>query len=131
MEKLRLETRQREEILDITGLVEQFISKQKSDSGLVAVYCPHTTAAVSVNENADPDVKRDLLFHLRKSIPQSAEFRHSEDNADAHIKAVLTGLSQVLLVENGEIQLGTWQGIYFCEFDGPRNREVWLKFIAG
>ncbi len=107
------------------------ISKQKSDSGLVAVYCPHTTAAVSVNENADPDVKRDLLFHLRKSIPQSAEFRHSEDNADAHIKAVLTGLSQVLLVENGEIQLGTWQGIYFCEFDGPRNREVWLKFIAG
>ena len=125
-----METQQREQILDITRQVAQFVSKQKHSSGLVAVYCPHTTAAVSINENADPDVKRDLLFHLKKSIPRSPEFQHSEDNADAHIKAVLTGLSQVLLVENGQIQLGTWQGIYFCEFDGPRNREVWLKFIA-
>jgi secondary thiamine-phosphate synthase enzyme len=131
MEILRLETHQREQILDITKEVTQYVSRQKAASGLVAVYCPHTTAAVSINENADPDVKRDLLFHLGKAIPRSAEFHHSEDNADAHIKAVLTGLSLVVLVEGGNPLLGTWQGIYFCEFDGPRNREVWLKFIAG
>ncbi len=129
MEKIKLETHQREEILDISGQVEKYLSRYKEKSGIVAVFCPHTTAAISVNENADPDVKRDLLFHLRKSIPRSPEFNHSEDNADAHIKSVLTGPSQVFLVEKGELQLGTWQGIYFCEFDGPRTREVWMKFI--
>ncbi len=131
MERIKLDTHQREQILDITGQVERFVTAQKSGSGILTVYCPHTTAAISVNENADPDVKRDLLFHLRKSIPPSPEFHHAENNADAHIKAVLTGSSQVFIVENGKVQLGTWQGIYFCEFDGPRTREIWLKFMAG
>jgi secondary thiamine-phosphate synthase enzyme len=129
MEKIKLETQQREQILDITSQVEKFLTRYKEKSGIVTVFCPHTTAAISVNENADPDVKRDLLFHLRKSIPRSPEFNHSEDNADAHIKSVLTGPSQVFLVEKGQLQLGTWQGIYFCEFDGPRTREFWIKFI--
>ncbi|HVM31531.1 MAG TPA: secondary thiamine-phosphate synthase enzyme YjbQ [bacterium] len=131
MQKIKVRSTQREQVLDITAQVRDFVAQTGSPSGLVAVYCPHTTAAVSVNENADPDVKRDLLYHLKKTIPQSPEFRHNEDNADAHIKAVLTGLSQVFLVEEGRLELGYWQGIYFLEFDGPREREVWLKFIAG
>jgi secondary thiamine-phosphate synthase enzyme len=131
MKTLKVRSTQREQVLDITAQVRDFVAQTARSSGLVAVYCPHTTAAVSVNENADPDVKRDLLYHLKKTIPQSPEFKHNEDNADAHIKAVLTGLSQVFIVEEGSLQLGYWQGIYFLEFDGPREREVWLKFIAG
>lgn len=117
--------------MDITPQVKDFVAQSGHKSGLVAVYCPHTTAAVSVNENDDPDVKGDLLYHLKKTIPQSPEFKHYEHNADAHIKAVLTGLSQVFIVEEGKLQLGRWQGVYFLEFDGPRDREVWLKFIPG
>ena len=131
MKKIKIHSTQREEVLDITAQVREFAAQSGANSGLVAVFCPHTTAGISVNENADPDVKRDLLFHLRKTIPQSPEFIHSENNADSHIKAVLTGSSQVLIVENGKLQLGYWQGIYFLEFDGPREREFWLKFIAG
>ena len=131
MKIIKVRSTQREQVLDITPQVRDFVEKNGQESGLVAVYCPHTTAAVSVNENADPDVKRDLLYQLKKTVPQSPEFHHSEDNADAHIKAVLTGLSQVFMVEDGQLQLGYWQGIYFLEFDGPREREVWVKFIAG
>jgi secondary thiamine-phosphate synthase enzyme len=131
MKTIKVRSTQREQVLDITPQVRDFAEKTGQASGLVAVYCPHTTAAVSVNENADPDVKRDLLHHLKKTIPQSPEFHHNENNADAHIKAVLTGLSQVFIVEEGALQLGYWQGIYFLEFDGPREREVWLKFIPG
>lgn len=126
---IKVQTSQREQILDITRQIQDFVGKNGFESGLLAVFCPHTTAAVSINENADPDVKRDILYHLKKTIPQSPEFKHFEDNADAHIKSVLTGFSLVLIVEKGEIQLGRWQGIYFCEFDGPKEREVWLKFI--
>lgn len=131
MKIIQVQSSQREQILDITSQVESFLSQCGHQSGLVAVYCPHTTAAVSINENADPDVKKDILYHLKKTVPQSPEFRHSENNADSHIKAVLAGLSQVVIVEEGQLQLGTWQGIYFLEFDGPRKREVWLKFIPG
>jgi secondary thiamine-phosphate synthase enzyme len=131
MKTIHVRTSQREQVLDITPQVEEFVSKSGHKSGLVAVYCPHTTAAVSTNENADADVKRDLISHLKKMIPQSPEFHHSEGNADAHIKSVLAGLSQVFIVEDGRVQLGTWQGVYFLEFDGPRERKVWLKFIPG
>ena len=129
MKTLRIHTSQREQILDITRLVQEFIEENRFQSGLLAVFCPHTTAAVSINENADPDVKRDILYHLKKTIPQSPEFKHFEDNADAHIKSVLTGFSLVLIVENGTVLLGRWQGIYFCEFDGPKEREIWLKWM--
>jgi secondary thiamine-phosphate synthase enzyme len=131
MKTIKVHSSQREQVLDITNQVKDFLTQSGHQSGLVAVYCPHTTAAVSVNENDDPDVKSDLLYHLKKTIPQSSEFKHYEHNADAHIKAVLTGLSQVFIVEEGKLQLGRWQGVYFLEFDGPRDREVWLKFIAG
>jgi secondary thiamine-phosphate synthase enzyme len=131
MKTFRVHSNQREQVLDITSQVEDFVSKCPHKSGLVAVYCPHTTAAVSTNENADPSVKRDLIFQLKKTIPKSPDFEHSEGNSDAHIKAVLAGLSQVFIVEDGRLQLGTWQGVYFLEFDGPRDREVWLKFIPG
>jgi secondary thiamine-phosphate synthase enzyme len=130
MKTLKIQTSEREQIRDITSLIREWVAKNGYESGLLALYCPHTTAAVTINENADPDVKRDILFHLKKTIPQSPEFKHFEDNADAHIKSVLTGFSLTLIVEKGEILLGRWQGIYFCEFDGPKEREVWLKFIG-
>lgn len=129
MEVLKIQTERRDQILDITGQIQGFIQKNRCKSGLLAVFCPHTTAAVSINENADPDVKRDILYHLKKTIPQSPEFKHFEDNADAHIKSVLTGFSLVLIVEKGGLCLGRWQGIYFCEFDGPKEREIWLKWL--
>src|SRR6266542_3744511 len=121
----------REQILDITPQVQEFVAKSGHASGLVAVYCPHTTAGLSVNENADPDVKDDMLVSLKTLIPRSPEFKHAEGNADAHIKSVVIGFSQVFMVEDGKILLCHWQQIYLMEFDGPRDREVWLKFIAG
>lgn len=129
MKILKVRTSEREQIKDITVLLQDLVTSSKVRSGLLAVHCPHTTAAVTINENADPDVKRDILYHLGKTIPRSPEFRHFEDNADAHIKSVLTGFSLVLFVEKGVLQLGRWQGVYFCEFDGPKDREIWVKLM--
>jgi secondary thiamine-phosphate synthase enzyme len=130
MDKLKVITTAREEIIDITPMINNYLKKEKYLSGILIVYSPHTTAGISVNENADPDVKRDINYFLRKAIPQNFGFAHNENNADAHIKGSLIGFSQTFIVENGQLQLGTWQGIFLMEFDGPRNREVWLKFIA-
>jgi secondary thiamine-phosphate synthase enzyme len=127
MQKLKVSTQKREQVLDITKQVQAAVSNDGCLDGWVVVYCPHTTAALSVNENADPDVKTDLLQHLSEMIPQKTSFRHCEGNSDAHIKTILSGPSLTLIVENGHLQLGTWQGLYFLEFDGPREREVWLK----
>lgn len=127
MQKLKVSTQKREQVLDITQQIQASVSKVTCRDGWVVVYCPHTTAALSVNENADPDVKTDLLQHLSEMIPKKSTFRHSEGNSDAHIKTILSGPSLTLIVENGRLQLGTWQGIYFLEFDGPREREVWVK----
>ena len=129
MKVIQVHTEQREQILDITAQVRNFVVQSAFKSGVLFLFCPHTTAAITINENSDPDVKRDILYHLKKTIPQSPEFKHFEDNADAHIKSVMTGFSLVLIVENGKIQLGRWQGVYFCEFDGPKGREVWVKAI--
>lgn len=131
MKIIGVRSTKREQILDITPQVQEFVTESGHASGLVAVYCPHTTAGLSVNENADPDMKDDMLVFLKTLIPRSREFKHAERNADAHIKSVVTGFSQVFMVEDGKILLGHWQQIYFMEFDGPRDREVWLKFIAG
>jgi secondary thiamine-phosphate synthase enzyme len=131
MTSIRVRSQHREEIIDITAQVQKAVAKSGHRSGLVAVYCPHTTAAISVNENADPDVKSDMVKFLGKLIPVSKEFRHAEGNEDAHIKAVLAGFSQVLLVEEGALLLGEWQEVWFMEFDGPREREVWVKVIPG
>jgi len=119
-------TLQREQMVDITQAVADAIAQSGATDGVATVFCPHTTAAVTINENADPDVQRDILTFLARMIPREAGFRHVEGNSDSHIKSVLTGPSTQVIVENGRLRLGTWQGIYLCEFDGPRTREVWI-----
>ena len=130
MEKISVRTHGREEILDITETIEKIISKSNISSGYCIIYVPHTTAGVAINENADPAVKRDVLKILDKLIPQHGDYEHFEGNSPAHVKAVLTGTSQIILIENGKLALGTWQGIYLCEFDGPRSRSVLIKLIS-
>ncbi|HRZ40070.1 MAG TPA: secondary thiamine-phosphate synthase enzyme YjbQ [Candidatus Omnitrophota bacterium] len=130
MEKLNLRTASRQEIIDITPQIKKFLSSQKAGSGIVLVFSPHTTAGITVNENADPDVKTDLTAFLSTLVPQNPSFQHAEGNSDSHIKGSLVNFSQAFIVENGQIQLGTWQSIFFMEFDGPRNREIWLQFTG-
>jgi secondary thiamine-phosphate synthase enzyme len=126
-----LQTRQRQEMVDITPTVRRLVQQQGIQEGLCVVYCPHTTAAVTVNENADPDVVHDLLLALARLVPQrQADFRHSEGNSDSHIKASLVGPSVTLLVSAGELVLGRWQGVFFCEFDGPRQRTVLVQVLG-
>ncbi len=116
----------RNELIDITDQVKRFIAEQKLKDGFVTIFVPHTTAAVTINENADPDVKTDLLFSLDKISPIHREFKHLEGNSDAHVKTSLIGNHELIPVINGTIILGVWQGIYFCEFDGPRTRKTIL-----
>ncbi len=101
-----------------------------SANGAALIYCPHTTAAITINENYDPDVKRDLLYKLQREIPKEDDYHHAEGNSDSHLKASLIGTSEIVPVENGRIKLGRWQGLLFCEFDGPRQREVWVSFLS-
>jgi secondary thiamine-phosphate synthase enzyme len=115
--------------VDITFLVEEEISKANVKAGICVVCVPHTTAAVTINENADPTVRQDILMALKKAVPDSLAYAHSEGNSPAHVKASLVGSSVTLIIEDGRLKLGTWQGIYFCEFDGPRRRQVCLKII--
>lgn len=127
-----LQTSRRDEIVDITPEVERAVRESGVQNGLAVVYCPHTTAGIAVNENADPDVKRDILTRLDEVFPWAhAKDRHAEGNTAAHVKAVAVGTSQTLIVAEGRLLLGTWQGIYFCEFDGPRRRRYHVKIIAG
>lgn len=119
------------ELKDITGLVRYFVRDSGVKDGILVLFVPHTTAGVTINENADPSVKRDMIMEMDKVIPLSDGYAHSEGNSAAHIKSSLFGPSLTLIVENGSIVLGTWQGILFCEFDGPRNRKLYLKIIEG
>lgn len=125
---LKINTHSRESMIDITEEVKSAIKSSGIKDGICTVFVPHTTAGVTINENADPDVKDDIIRGLDEIIP-NIRFKHIEGNSDAHIKSTLVGNSVNLIVENGEIQLGTWQGIYFCEFDGPRSRKVYIKVI--
>jgi len=131
METLHVTTRIREELVDITRDVQQLVARQGWSDGALVVYCPHTTGAITVNEAADPSVARDIVVSMGKLAPRAGDYRHAEGNSDAHIKSSLFGPSLLLVVEAGRLQLGTWQGLYFCEFDGPRNRTVWLKWLGG
>lgn len=110
----------------ITGQVQSALAESNIQDGLCVVYCPHTTAAITINENADPDVVHDMLFGLRKAFPDRAEFRHAEGNSSAHLRASAMGSSVTVIVSQGRLVLGTWQGIYFCEFDGPRTRKFFV-----
>jgi len=131
MESFEVKTRQRTEFVEITDRVRQILQGNGIRDGICVVYCPHTTAAVTINENADPDVVHDMLSWLNRSIPQQQpDFRHGEGNSDAHIKSSLVGASVTLLVENGDFVLGRWQGVCFCEFDGPRTRRVNVQCLG-
>jgi len=127
--ELSVRTHNRTEMVDITAKVQQFIQESKVQNGLLILFVPHTTAAVTVNENADPSVQEDILSQVNKLIPFAGPYQHSEGNAAAHIKSTLVGTSQAVFIEGGRLALGTWQGLFFCEFDGPRSRKVWLKII--
>lgn len=118
-------------MMDITGDVRDVISKSGFKSGIVVIYSTHTSAGITVNENADPDVRDDIIFGLRESFPDRFEFKHSEGNSCAHIMTSVVGSSATVIVENGEMLLGLWQGIFICEFDGPRARKVLVKMIPG
>lgn len=124
-----IKTTKADEMINITAMVRQEVRKSGTNSGIVTVFIPHTTAGVTINENADPDVVYDMLGGLRKVFPESSSYRHSEGNSHAHIKASVMGSSCTIIVENGDLKLGTWQGVYFCEFDGPRTRKVYIKII--
>ena len=131
MLKLSLPTARQEEFLDITGRLQSVVRESGVRQGLAVVFCPHTTCALTINEHADPDVSADILMALRKMVPDTLPYAHSEGNSAAHVKASLLNQSLTLIIEGGEIQLGTWQGIFLCEFDGPRTRQVWIKVVAG
>lgn len=124
---IEVETGKRNELIDITARVEQVVSESQYESGLVYCFVPHTTAAITINENADPDVKRDILYKLAREFPKDDGFHHAEGNSDAHIKASLFGSSETILFEKRRLVLGQWQGIFFCEFDGPRHRQLIVK----
>ena len=124
-----VKTTKAQQFVDITGLVNRAVSESGVMDGLAVVFVPHTTAGVTINENADPDVVKDILSALNKTYPQHGEYLHVEGNSHAHIKASLMGCSCNVIIENGKPRLGTWQGVYFCEFDGPRERKVYIKTI--
>jgi secondary thiamine-phosphate synthase enzyme len=127
---LTVKTTQQTELIDITSQVRQAIQKENVQNGFCFLYVPHTTAAVTINESADPSVKSDMLMVLNKIIPWKAGYRHLEGNSPAHIKSTLVGASEMIAIENGQLVLGTWQGIFFCEFDGPRTRKLHLKLMG-
>jgi len=124
METLTVHTSQRIELIDVTGRVAEVVSEKGVEEGVCLVYVPHTTAAVTINENADPSVGRDLLMKLNQLVPTDDAYTHAEGNSDAHVKSTVVGCSEVIPVSDGHLVLGTWQGIYFCEFDGPRRRRL-------
>jgi len=128
MHTLSVPTRSRDQFVEITDEVRQLVSSSGVMTGIVTVFVPHTTAGVTINENADPDVVHDMLLHLKRLVPQDAPgFRHAERNSDSHIKASWMGSSCQVIIERGDLVLGTWQGIYLCEFDGPRTRQVHVQ----
>ncbi len=126
----RIKTTRPQEFIEITGRIEEVVREQGVVSGMVTVFVPHTTAGITINENGDPDVVHDILTSLENVFPEKGNYRHFEGNSHAHIKASLMGSSITVLVENGRLKLGTWQGLYLCEFDGPRTRTIYVKAIS-
>ena len=124
-----VKTTKTQEFIDITNLINEEIKRQNVQEGIAVVFVPHTTAAVTINENTDPDVTIDIIGALNKVFPVEGDYRHYEGNSHAHIKASLMGSSCTLIIEKGKLKLGTWQGVYFCEYDGPRNRKVYIKVM--
>ncbi|MFH1776233.1 MAG: secondary thiamine-phosphate synthase enzyme YjbQ [Candidatus Omnitrophota bacterium] len=130
MISFEVSTRSRIEFIDITAKINQIIQKNSISEGICVIFVPHTTAAITINEKADPAVVKDIIKYLNKTIPKDGDYRHIESNSDAHIKSTLIGNSQSIAIHNSNLALGTWQGIYFCEFDGPRRRKVWVETVS-
>ena len=130
METFEVHTSRREELVRLTGAVQELVDAKGWRDGALVVYCPHTTAALTLNEAADPDVAADLVMALSRLLPREAGYKHVEGNSDAHVKTTLVGPSQTLIVSGGRIQLGTWQGVFLCEWDGPRNRKLWAQWLG-
>src|ERR1700687_4002037 len=130
METLRVKTDRRTQLVDVTREVERAVAASGVASGVCYVYVPHTTAAVMINEHADPDVATDLEGVFDRLVTHKGLYRHSEGNSDSHAKAMMVGASQIIFVEGGKLALGTWQGVFFCEFDGPRERKMWVKVVG-
>jgi secondary thiamine-phosphate synthase enzyme len=128
---LELKTNSQTEFLEITDLILNLVSRSEISDGLCQIFIPHTTAGVTINENADPTVKKDMLKELNKVIPFDDNYQHFEGNSAAHIKSSVIGPTLAVIVQKGQLMLGTWQGIFFCEFDGPRRRKIWVKVIEG
>lgn len=129
LQYIQVSSRSRNELIDITSRIVEVVKKSGVSSGVVHVCCLHTTAGITVNEGADPDVRHDILRFLAALVPVDANFDHAEGNSDAHVKSSLIGVSETLLIEGGQLLLGTWQAVYFCEFDGPRTRKVAVRIV--
>ncbi len=127
--KFKVKTSAKSEMADISREIAGIVRENGIISGVCHIFVPHTTCGLAINENADPDVKRDIIAKLNESVSEDFPYRHSEGNSPAHIKSVLVGPALTVFIEDGELQLGIWQGIYLCEYDGPRTREVWIKFV--
>jgi len=130
MNTIEIRTGTREEFVDLTAEVERVVAASGATSGICVITVPHTTAGITVNENADPDVRADMAMVLRKIVPDALPYAHGEGNSSAHAKACLVGSSVTLIVESGRLKLGTWQGVFFCEFDGPRTRQAWVQVVG-
>jgi len=130
-ESLIIKTSRRIEMIEITEEIENIIARNNIKNGICCLFVPHTTAGITINENADPTVKMDINSKLSSLIPQDENYSHLEGNSDAHIKSILVGQSVNIIIDGGKPALGTWQGIYFCEFDGPGNRKIFIKLIKG
>lgn len=130
MNIIEIRTSKHEEILDLTAEVAKIIHHSGVKEGICFIFVPHTTAGITINENADPDVGKDILMTLKKAVPDNLDYAHMEGNSPGHVKASLVGSSVSVIISDGKIQLGKWQGIQFCEFDGPRTRKVWIKSIS-
>jgi secondary thiamine-phosphate synthase enzyme len=124
---LELQTRKPQELVELTSAVQAWICSTNVQEGILSLFCPHTTAGLLINENCDPAVKQDLLYQLERMIPVQGPYQHGEGNAAAHIKSALVGTTLTIFLRGGRLELGTWQGIFFAEFDGPRVRQIWLR----
>ena len=129
LKKIEVKTNRRVELLDISQQIKSLIEEENINKGIAVIYTPHTTAAITINEHADPDVVTDIISETNKIVPFSDGYQHFEGNSAAHIKSSLFGPSETIIIEKGKLLLGRWQGLFFCEFDGPRNRELYVKII--
>jgi len=130
METLELRTPRREALVRITPALVELVAAKGWRDGALVVFCPHTTAGLTVNEDADPDVATDMVAIMGRLVPRDPNYRHAEGNSDAHVKTTLVGPSLTLIVADGRLQLGTWQGVYLCEWDGPRTRKIWVQWLG-